>query len=77
MNAATLENVSARADTTARPGSDWFAIGVFALVWLELISRLRLEWSTPRNGSHHRKFMALVQLVTENSEIYDPSAYRI
>ncbi|MFL6583033.1 MAG: exosortase/archaeosortase family protein [Chthoniobacterales bacterium] len=51
MNAATLENVSARADTTARPGSDWFAIGVFALVWLELISRLRLEWSiNPQYG---------------------------
>lgn len=32
---------------------------------------LRLEWSTPRNGPHHRKFMALVQLVTENSETYD------
>jgi hypothetical protein len=32
---------------------------------------LRLEWSTPRNGPHHRKFMALVQLVTENSEVYD------
>lgn len=32
---------------------------------------LRLEWSTPRNGPHHRKFMALVSLVTENSEVYD------
>lgn len=32
---------------------------------------LRLEWSAPRNGPHHRKFMALVQLVTENSEVYD------
>jgi hypothetical protein len=32
---------------------------------------LRLEWATPRNGPHHRKFMALVQLVTENSETYD------
>lgn len=32
---------------------------------------LRLEWSVPRNGPHHRKFMALVQLVTENSEVYD------
>lgn len=31
---------------------------------------LRLEWSTPRNGPHHRKFMALVSLVTENSEVY-------
>lgn len=32
---------------------------------------MRLEWSTPRNGPHHRKFMALVQLVTENSEVYN------
>jgi hypothetical protein len=31
---------------------------------------MRVKWSTPRNGKHHRKFMALVQLVTENSEIY-------
>lgn len=32
---------------------------------------LRVEWSRPRNGPHHRKFMALLQLVTENSETYD------
>lgn len=32
---------------------------------------MRFEWSSPRNGPHHRKFMALVQLVTENSEVYD------
>ena len=31
---------------------------------------LRFEWSVPRNGPHHRKFMALVQLVVENSETY-------
>jgi len=31
---------------------------------------MRFEWSTPRNGPHHRKFMALVTLVTENSEVY-------
>jgi hypothetical protein len=35
---------------------------------------LRLEWSSPRNGPHHRKFMALVQLVTDNSEVYDTVA---
>jgi hypothetical protein len=34
-------------------------------------SWLRFEWARPRNGPHHRKFMALVQLVTDNSEIYD------
>jgi hypothetical protein len=32
---------------------------------------LRFEWSAPRNGAHHRKFMALLQLITENSEVYD------
>ena len=32
---------------------------------------LRFEWSSPRNGAHHRKFMALLQLVTENSETYN------
>jgi hypothetical protein len=32
---------------------------------------LRFEWSSPRNGPHHRKFMALLQLVTENSERYE------
>lgn len=35
---------------------------------------LRMEWSSPRNGPHHRKFMALVNLVTENSEVYDTQA---
>lgn len=32
---------------------------------------LRFEWSSPRNGPHHRKFMALLHLVTENSETYN------
>lgn len=32
---------------------------------------MRFEWSTPRNGPHHRKFMALLSLVAENSEIYN------
>jgi len=32
---------------------------------------LRMEWSSPRNGPHHRKFMALLHLVTENSETYN------
>lgn len=32
---------------------------------------LRFEWSTPRNGPHHRKLMALLQLVAENSETYN------
>jgi hypothetical protein len=32
---------------------------------------MRFEWSTPRNGPHHRKFMALLSLVAENSEQYN------
>lgn len=32
---------------------------------------LRMEWSRPRNGGHHRKLFALLQLVAENSEVYD------
>jgi hypothetical protein len=32
---------------------------------------LRFEWSSPRNGKHHRKMFALLQLVAENSEVYD------
>lgn len=32
---------------------------------------LRMEWSRPRNGQHHRKFFALLQLIAENSETYD------
>lgn len=31
---------------------------------------LRFEWSSPRNGAHHRKLFALLQLITENSETY-------
>lgn len=32
---------------------------------------LRMEWASPRHPKHHRKFMALLQLITENSETYD------
>lgn len=32
---------------------------------------LRFEWSSPRNGKHHRKLFALLQLIAENSEVYD------
>lgn len=32
---------------------------------------LRMEWSRPRNGPHHRKMFALLTLVAENSEVYD------
>lgn len=32
---------------------------------------MRMDFSSPRNGKHHRLFMALLQLVAENSETYD------
>lgn len=32
---------------------------------------LRMEWSRPRNGPQHRRLFALLQVVAENSEIYD------
>lgn len=32
---------------------------------------LRFEWSSPRNGKHHRKLFVLLQLIAENSEVYD------
>lgn len=35
---------------------------------------LRVEWSSPRNGKHHRKMFALLTLVAENSETYSTTA---
>jgi hypothetical protein len=32
---------------------------------------LRIEATSPRNGAHHRKMFALLQLVAENSETYN------
>lgn len=32
---------------------------------------IRMEWARPRNGRFHRKFFALLQLVADNSEVYD------
>lgn len=32
---------------------------------------LRIEASSPRNGKHHRKMFALLQLIAENSEVYN------
>ncbi len=34
-------------------------------------SMMRAEFATMRNGRHHRKLMALLHLISENSEIYD------
>jgi hypothetical protein len=32
---------------------------------------MRFEWSSPRNGKHHRKLFALLQMIAENSETYN------
>lgn len=32
---------------------------------------LRIEYSSPRNGKHHRKYHALLQLIMANSDVYD------
>lgn len=32
---------------------------------------IRMEWASPRHPKHHRKFFALLQLITENSEVYN------
>jgi len=47
---ATL-SVAAPATTTTRAGIDWVAVAAFALLWLEVVSRLRFEWSVnPQYG---------------------------
>jgi exosortase len=49
MNGTTLPAPLAVAPTS--PGINWFPLSVFALVWIELISRLRFEWSiNPQYG---------------------------
>ena len=35
---------------------------------------LRLNFATPRNVQHHRKFFALLKLISDNSETYDTVA---
>lgn len=45
--------LSSPAPATAieRPRIDWFAVSVFALLWLEVVSRLRFEWTiNPQYG---------------------------
>ena len=32
---------------------------------------MRLEWARPRNGAHHRKAFALLQLIADHHEVYD------
>lgn len=47
MNSSSI----AQSSPVARTRFDWFAISAFAVVWLELIARLRLEWSVnPQYG---------------------------
>ena len=41
----TASSVASRAKTSSVRPIGWFAIAIVGLVWLELISRLRLEWS--------------------------------
>src|SRR4051812_26544913 len=50
MNAAAPVVSPTRTESVARNPS-WFPVAVFALVWLELVSRLQLEWSiNPQYG---------------------------
>lgn len=51
MNATLSVASSATTDTTTRPATDWFALAAFGLLWLEVVSRLRFEWSVnPQYG---------------------------
>lgn len=51
MNVATHIASSPPAQSEAHRAIDWFAVSVFAVVWVELISRLRFEWSiNPQYG---------------------------
>lgn len=38
---------------------------------LETGAHLKIEYARPRNPGHHRKFFALLQLIADNSEVYD------
>ena len=47
----TASAVASTAKTSSVRPIGWFAIAIVGLVWLELISRLRLEWSiNPQYG---------------------------
>src|SRR3984893_10098521 len=49
MNGTTSPALPAVAQTSR--GTNWFPVAIFALVWIELISRLRFEWSiNPQYG---------------------------
>ncbi len=48
---ATLSPDRPAAAVAARPAGDWLTIAAFALLWLEIVSRLRLEWTiNPQYG---------------------------
>jgi exosortase len=50
MNSTTTSPASTAIEPASQ-GINWFPVAVFALVWLELISRLRFEWSiNPQYG---------------------------
>ncbi len=49
MNATVSTAIPA--SSTASRTVDWFAVGALGLLWLEIVSRLRLEWSVnPQYG---------------------------
>ncbi len=51
MNPALPIGLSLPPNTGVRRAIDWFAVAVFGTLWLELISRLRFEWSiNPQYG---------------------------
>jgi exosortase len=51
MNTATLSTTTPPMSTAQEERVDWFALAVIGLVWLELVSRLRFEWSiNPQYG---------------------------
>ncbi len=51
MNVATTIAPSPTLNSELARPIDWFAVAVFSVVWLELISRLRFEWSiNPQYG---------------------------
>lgn len=51
MNAATIISPAPPVSRTEPTRVDWLAIAAFGVVWLELVSRLRFEWSiNPQYG---------------------------
>jgi len=48
---ATISATTAPAAASTRMNIDWLAVAAFGLLWLEVITRLRFEWSVnPQYG---------------------------